>query len=94
MIVLHRSDTDPFADRIEEILDDLVLAYKTKTHAKSEPNINAQGAELPFIDENGSVISGKNKIDTYLRDLCSELKQQRAVTGDSCYIDPETGEVC
>jgi hypothetical protein len=90
MIVLHRRKEDPYADDLEGKLRDLVVAYRTAIHEE-----RSSGSEsLPCIHESGKIISGKDEISQYLVDLEKELAWQRSLSGDGCYIDPESGEVC
>lgn len=91
MIELHRlQKNDPFSDRIEEKLKDLVVAHNVQRH----PDRSSVDRRLPFIRENDTVVEGRDDLDAYLQRLEAELRQQRSITGDACYIDPETGEVC
>lgn len=53
-----------------------------------------QNHEFPFISDGGQVISGKKNIENWLTGLKKELKWQRSVSGDGCYIDPDSGETC
>lgn len=93
MIELHRSQTSSFSDRIEETLHDLVVAHKVCKYSE-EPSEKPPEHPLPFIKESSKVVEGEENLKVYLFELEKELKQQRAITADACYIDPETGEVC
>jgi len=90
MIELHRRANDETSDEIEERFDDMIITYKTETYE------NEGDAEfnLPFIKEGKTVVTGEDKIAKYLRELEGELKFQRSISGDYCYIDPGSGEVC
>lgn len=94
MIILHHKPNDPFAADIERVLKDLVVAYKTREYDEDAPHDIATELELPFIQENGTLVTGKERIKKYLDELSAELSQQRMVTGDGCYIDPATGKIC
>lgn len=95
MIEFHRYRKDKYADRLQKKLDDMVLAYNTVMHDKSEyRDNNDSDTSLPYLDENGTKYSDKEEIKSYLRELSKELKEQRAVSGDACYIDPRSGEIC
>lgn len=94
MIELHRYKNDNYADKIEYRLEELVLAYKTVTHTEPDPQTGEPETSLPYLNENGSIISGREELKFYLRELSTELKEQRSISGDACYIDPQTGEVC
>ncbi len=95
MIEFHRYREDEYADRLEEKLDDMVLAYKTIVHENPVSQDNDDpDTTLPYFDENGTKHSGEEEIKSYLRELSKELKEQRSVSGDACYIDPRSGEIC
>ena len=85
MIKLIRQTDDPKADEIESRFEDLILSYKTEI---SEDN------DLPKILDGDTTVSGDEEIDEWLRELESDLKWQRSLSGDGCYIDPESGNVC
>lgn len=91
MITLYRNSDSPEADAIEEAMQEMVLAYRVE---EGKPEALPDGASLPAIREGDRVISEPEKLEAYLRDLQQELNIQRSVTGDACYIDPDTGETC
>ena len=85
MITLVRSKQDPAADEIEIRLKGLVLAYETII----QPEV-----ESPYIEESGKKIIKTDELELWFRQLESELEWQRSLSGDGCYIDPETGSIC
>jgi len=89
MIKLFRKPDDPKADEIEGRFKDLILAYKTEIieGASTEEN-------LLKIEEGDTIISGDQEIESWLLELEAELKWQRSLSGDGCYIDPRSGNVC
>ena len=94
MIELHRHKESDYADKVEKTLEDMVLAYKTVTHTELDAQSGKSETPLPYLDESGTKIAGKDEIKSYLRELSRELKEQRSISGDACYIDPQTGETC
>lgn len=88
MIILHRPVRDAFSDSIEEKLEDLVVAFNVKRYPGNQSSL------LPRIEEGDRNISGKKELLAYLAELEQELNWQRNLSGDGCYIDPESGEVC
>ena len=90
MIELHRPAKDEPSDEIEQRLDDMTITYKTERYNKE----SQADFDLPYIKEGKTVVTGEDKIEKYLRELEAELKLQRSVSGDYCYIDPDSGEVC
>lgn len=85
MIKLIRQSDDSKADEIESRFEDLILSYKTEI---SENN------DLPKIVDGDTTVSGDDEIEEWLRELESELNWQRSLSGDGCYIDPKSGNVC
>lgn len=90
MIELHRPKNDTYSDRIEETLEELVVAHKIHRH----PENQEEDRRLPYIKEGDRIVEGKDNLDEYLDRLTNEIRRQRLITSDACYIDPETGEVC
>lgn len=87
MIKLIRQKNDPFADAIEQHFKDLVLSYKTKLEEADKEN-------TPRIVDGSKTFHGKQEIKEWLNELQSDLQWQRSLSGDGCYIDPDSGEVC
>lgn len=94
MIELHRRPGDTYGDEIEERFTDLVIAYRTVEYQPGDEPAPETDLSLPFIRENGEDYVEKPDIERFMEQLEKELNEQRMITGDSCYIDPETGEVC
>jgi len=89
MITLHRNSEDSAADRIEARFKDLVLSYKTILYKETS------GSEkLPRIVDGDDIISGASQIEQWLEELEDELKWQRSLSGDGCYINPKSGQIC
>lgn len=89
MIVLHRNSKDSYADAIEDRFKDLVLSYQSKMYTSDQTD-----KTLPQIEDGDRRISGEKEIEHWLIKLEAELKWQRSLSGDGCYIDPESGNVC
>lgn len=89
MIELHRKSPDKSSEDIEETFKDLVINYKVIEYPEEEAP-----STLPFIRENETQYKTKKEIERFLDELRDELNWQRSLTGDACYLDPETGEVC
>lgn len=86
MITLYRHKDDKEAAKIEEKLQDLVLAYRVE-------NVDDPQKE-PFIEDGGKKIESEEELEKWFRELESELNWQRSISGDGCYIHPDTGKVC
>lgn len=87
MIILHRKKNDTASDQLEEKLNRLVLSFKTI-------NYDSKSEKLPYIEEDGRQFTSDEEIKGWLRELESQLNWQRSLSGDGCYVDPESGEVC
>ncbi len=86
MITLYKTEEDNKGEEVEKKLNDLVLSFKVETAPGS--------AENCYIIDGDNTISGDENIDTWLQKLEDEIRFQRSLSGDGCYIDPDTGEVC
>jgi len=87
MITLYKKRNSEFGNEVDQKLNDLVISYETE--------------ELPeeietevFIIESEKKIKGKQAIEEWLYQLEDELRWQRSLSGDACYLDPDTGETC
>lgn len=89
MITLYRKADDSKADEIEARFKDLVLSYKTRIG-----DSNFAKNKLPKIKDGDTIISGDQNIERWFRKLEANLKWERSLSGDGCYIDPESGDVC
>lgn len=87
MIILHRRKNDTASDQLEEKLNRLVLSFKTINH-------DSKAEKFPYIEEDGRQFNSDEEIKGWLRELESQLNWQRSLSGDGCYVDPESGEVC
>ena len=87
MIILHLPSTKKDERNLEEQLQDLVLAYQKIEHGQDE-------IERSFIEEDGEYYKTDQEISRWFRSLQKDLSWQRSLSGDGCYIDPESGEVC
>lgn len=85
MIKLIRQQHDLKADEIETRFQDLILSYKTEI---------SEEISAPKIEDGDTVISGEEEIEEWLRKLEADLNWQRSLSGDGCFIDPESGKVC
>ncbi len=86
MITLYRKKDQPVADEIIHKLDELVLAYRIKELPEE--------SERDFYIRDGQHKIKESEIENWLLKLEKELSWQRSLSGDGCYIDPESGEIC
>lgn len=86
MITLYRHKNDKQAAKAEEKLQDLVLAYRVEEVKDEESEF--------FIEDSGKKIQGEEQLEAWFRELESELSWQRSISGDGCYIHPDSGKIC
>lgn len=86
MITLYKTESDKKGEEVEEKLNDLVLSFKVEKLTDSEKKC--------YIFDGNNIISGDGEIDLWLRKLEDEIFFQRTLSGDGCYIDPDSGGVC
>lgn len=87
MITLNKKINNEFGDELESKLQNLVIAFKTKV-------IDENSEDEVFIIDGGKKISGKAELESWFRQLESELRWTRSLSGDACFIDPATGNTC
>ncbi len=87
MITLHRKENNSKSNKLEEKLNNMVISFKIVEHEPKEEG-------LPFIEEDGVKYNTEEEIQDWISELDSELKWQRSLSGDGCYINPEDGTVC
>ena len=85
MITLYRQKGDPKADEIEDAFDELVINYDV---------VELEEGRETYIRDDDETLRTDQEIHDWLVELRKQLKQERSVTADACYIDPETGEFC
>ena len=94
MIELYRPIHCPDCIKIEETLQELVVAHKIimlesgQTTAALTPN-----TPLPAIKDEGQIITGQAAIEAYLVRLEKIVADWRRFQSDACYIDENRG-VC
>lgn len=89
MITLHRKKDDLKSEELEQKLKDMVLAYKIEHHQPDETTYS-----LPYIQDGDSIISQENEIEEWVLELEAELKWHRSLSGDGCFIHPDSGKIC
>lgn len=87
MITLFKKTGDEFAGKIHSALDDLIIRFETKC-------LPADSSDPTHIIDGDKIVKGEEEISDWLMQLEAELKWQRSLSGDGCYIDPETGNSC
>lgn len=87
MITLYKKEDSIAAEELHAKLSDLTLAFRVEILPEHE-------VDEFYIEESGKQIKENDEIRKWLLQLESELKWQRSLSGDGCYIDPNTGNTC
>ena len=92
MIVLYRRPDDPWADEVQEALDEMVIAYETE----SVPDADALPADVPdtpALRDDGEVITGEAALRTHLEELRALMNDWDRFQSDACYVEDD-GSIC
>lgn len=84
MLYLHKNENDLLGQEIREYLLEVSAAHKLIEITNEES----------FLAENENEIKGREAIFFFLENYNKQLVINRMVSGDSCYMDPETGLTC
>ncbi len=94
MTTLYRKSNCSFYDEIEEELKELVIAHSVINIENDESiNRNYKHTPLPFIEDDGKIISGFEEMQRYLEELKKFVSLWRKYQTDACYINDD-GETC
>lgn len=92
MITLYRSPACSFCDDVAARLEEAVLAHEVITLEEDEPVPDLpESATPPVVTEGQQVYTDEASIEAFLDEIVQEVTQNRRVSGDACYIDPESG---
>ena len=87
MIILHTVNSDERSNELEKRLNELVIAFQKVEHEQGE-------IKHGYIEEDGQDYKSSEEIERWFDELSGDLEWQRSISGDGCYIDPESGNVC
>ncbi len=82
-MILFYKNYDYTGNYIETFLNQESIAHKT-----------LETAQKSYIQENGKNIKGYDNLKKFFNHLKRDLDFQRSISGDACYIDPDTGTMC
>lgn len=92
MITLYRRPDDPWADEIQEALDEMVIAYETET-LQSETAPPDDVGNLPALRDEGEIVTGKRALQAHLEELRTLMADWDRFQSDACYVE-EDGTIC
>jgi glutathione S-transferase len=92
MIVLYRRPDDPWADEVQEALDEMVIAYETETI----PGADAPPSDVPdtpALRDDGEVVAGEAALREHLDELRQLMADWDRFQSDACYVEDD-GAIC
>jgi hypothetical protein len=92
MITLYRRPDDPWADEIQDALDEMVIAYETETidDAATPPE---DVPALPALRDEEEIVTGKADLRAHLDELRDLMAEWDRFQSDACYVE-EDGSIC
>ncbi len=92
MITFYRRPDDPWADEIQEALDEMVIAYETE-RVERKTTLPDDVPSLPALRDDGEVITGEAALRTHLDHLRDLMADWDRFQSDACYIEDD-GTIC
>jgi len=92
MITLYRRANDPWADEIQEALDEMAIAYETGTIDDSTSPPDDVPA-LSVLRDEGEIVTGEQALCDHLDALRDLLADWDRFQSDACYAE-EDGSIC
>jgi hypothetical protein len=92
MITLYRRPDSDSADAIQEILDEIVIAYETEFLSEDAP-LPADVPTLPALRDDEEVITDPDALETHLEELRELMRDWDRFQSDTCYVE-EDGSIC
>jgi glutaredoxin len=90
MIKLYRKSNCSFCDEIEEELKEMVIARSViNIDNKKSTGGSHENIPLPYLEDDGKIISGTEEIKKYLEELNKLVVLWRKYQTDACYIDDD-----
>jgi hypothetical protein len=92
MITFYRPPDDPWADEIQEALDEMVIAHETETVA-DPASLPDDVPDLPALRDDGEVVTGEAALREHLDHLRDLMADWDRFQSDACYVEDD-GTVC
>ncbi len=93
MLRLYRPPKNKDADKVEEVLREMVLAYRVELIEPGLRHGTEAGGTLPALRDGDHLVAGRDAILRHLSALESWVAEWRRFQSDACYLDDD-GEVC
>lgn len=95
MLTFYKRKSDSFTDRVEEKLDEMVVAHNILTvDGPSDLPDRLSPQQLPALSNNHDLWTSRQAILAHLDDLHQDLKLSRSLQSDTCHLDPENPDQC
>lgn len=92
MVTLYRRADDPWADEIQNALDEMVIAYETDI-VKDTTALPEEVPDLPALRDDEEVVTGEDALKARLESLRQLMNDWDRFQSDACYIE-EDGSIC
>jgi hypothetical protein len=92
MITLYRRPNDPWADEIQEALDEMVIAYETEA-VDDDRALPDDIPNLPALRGEDAVITGEDALRDHLDALRDLMADWDRFQSDACYVEDD-GSIC
>ncbi len=92
MITLYRPAVCSFCDDVADRLRAAVLAHRVVTleGAETVPGL-PPSVRPPVLVEGRQAYTDRASIEAFLDEIEHQVMMDRQVSGDACYLDPDTG---
>lgn len=92
MVTLYHRPGDPQAEEIQEVLDEIVIAYDVEPIGPDTARPE-DVPDLPALRTDGEVVTGTADLQDALDDLRALMNDWDQFQSDACHIDDD-GTVC
>jgi glutathione S-transferase len=92
MITLYRPPDDPWADEVQDALDEMVIAYETET-VEDDRALPDDIPDLPALRDDDEIVTGEVALREHLDDLRDLMANWDRFQYDACYIEDD-GSIC
>ena len=87
MITVFRETQSQPADIVEAELRDMVVGFERVTLTPEEVPVRlGADVDLPAIQDGKRIISGKENLESYLKELADFYHDWHMYQGDACYV--------
>lgn len=92
MVTLYRRADDPWADEIQNALEEMVIAYETDV-VEDTTSLPEDVPRLPALRDDEEVVTGEDALKSRLDSLRQLMEDWDRFQSDACYIEKD-GSIC